>query len=60
MNPERKKPILIDADKLDGLGAIGVPRFFMTVGLYRQKIYSEFPSKVPDRQGHRRKSRWKD
>ncbi len=33
--------ILFDADKLDVIGAIGIARTFISVGLYKQKIYRD-------------------
>jgi uncharacterized protein len=38
--------ILFDADKLDGLGAIGIGRLYMITGSYNQKVYSPIPDDV--------------
>jgi uncharacterized protein len=44
--------IVQDADRLDGLGAIGLARLFMTAGLMRRQLYSEddpfCTSRAPD------------
>lgn len=40
--------ILYDADKLDGLGAIGISRLYMITGHYNQKIYSPVPEDVTE------------
>lgn len=37
--------ILFDADKLDGLGAIGIARLYIIVGQYGNSIYSEIDKK---------------
>lgn len=33
--------ILFDADKLDVIGAVGIARTFISVGVYKQKIYAD-------------------
>lgn len=38
--------ILFDADKIDGLGAIGIGRLFCITGRYNQKVYSPFPDDI--------------
>jgi len=35
--------ILFDADKIDALGAIGIGRSFISVGKYKEKLYSTTP-----------------
>ncbi|HZU66567.1 MAG TPA: HD domain-containing protein [Ktedonobacteraceae bacterium] len=38
--------ILYDADKLDGLGAIGIGRLYMITGRRNQKVYSPLPAGI--------------
>jgi uncharacterized protein len=38
--------ILYDADKIDGLGAIGIGRLYMITGRYNQKVYSPVPEGI--------------
>lgn len=38
--------ILYDADKIDGLGAIGIGRLYMITGRHNQKVYSPVPEGV--------------
>ncbi len=38
--------VLYDADKLDGLGAIGIGRLYMITGRYNQKVYSPLPEEI--------------
>ena len=38
--------ILYDADKIDGLGAIGIGRLYMITGRYNQKVYSSVPDDI--------------
>ena len=38
--------ILYDADKIDGLGAIGIGRLYMITGRYNQKVYSPVPDDI--------------
>lgn len=39
----KEAQILFDADKLDGIGLIGIARSFMVAGQYGQKMYSNTP-----------------
>lgn len=38
--------ILYDADKIDGLGAIGIARLYCITGRYNQKIYAPVPDDI--------------
>lgn len=38
--------ILYDADKIDGLGAIGIGRLYMITGRYNQKVYTAVPDDI--------------
>lgn len=38
--------ILYDADKIDGLGAIGIGRLYCITGHYNQKVYSPVPDDI--------------
>ena len=38
--------VLYDADKIDGLGAIGIGRLYMITGRYNQKVYSPVPGEI--------------
>jgi len=38
--------ILYDADKIDGLGAIGIGRLYMITGRYNQKVYTPVPDDI--------------
>ena len=38
--------ILYDADKIDGLGAIGIGRLYMITGRYNQKVYTAVPGDI--------------
>jgi len=38
--------ILYDADKLDGLGAVGIGRLFCITGRYNQKVFSRLPDDI--------------
>jgi uncharacterized protein len=38
--------ILYDADKIDGLGAIGIGRLYCITGHYHQKVYSPLPDDI--------------
>ncbi len=38
--------ILYDADKIDGLGAIGIGRLYCITGHYNQKVYSPLPDNI--------------
>ncbi len=40
--------ILFDADKIDGLGAIGIGRLYMITGHYNQKVYSPLPAEIEE------------
>lgn len=38
--------ILYDADKIDGLGTIGIGRLYMITGRYNQKVYTPVPDDI--------------
>lgn len=40
--------VLFDADKIDGLGAIGIGRLYMITGRYNQKVYTPVPAEIEE------------